>query len=279
VTPASGTGREALVSLARCYLSALVDGRPDDVPLAAGYHATENARPVAPGEGLWKTTRAIPGHPAILCDEARGEVVVIGAIDTEGLHPLALRLRIQAGAIAEAEAIVSTNAHGFFADVDQLVNMDLIYEAPVPPERGATRTGLREAADLYWVALGESDGSLVAVNHRADRYANGKKTTNNLEILLSPDKAVHTIASIITGTRPARPKVREKRFPVQDKARGVTVSIAMVDFADDPRNPRPDTGCFYIMNLLKVVDGEIRMIDAIHQILPRGTASGWTDAS
>ena len=57
------------------------------------------------------------------------------------------------------------------------------------------------------------------------------------------------------------------------------MSIAMVDFADDPRNPRPDTGCFYIMNLLKVVDGEIRMIDAIHQILPRGTASGWTDAS
>ena len=279
MTSASGTGREALVSLARRYLAALVDGRPDDVPLAAGYRATENARPVAMGEGLWQTTRAIPGHPAILCDEARGEVVVVGAIETEGFHPLALRLRIQAGTIAEAEAIVSTSAHGFFADVDQLVNMDLIYEAPVPPERGTTRTGLRETADLYWVALGESDGSLVAVNYRADRYANGKKTTNNLEILLSPDKAVHTIASIITGTRPARPKVREKRFPVQDEARGVTVSIAMVDFADDPRNPRPDTGCFYIMNLFKVVDGEIRMIDAIHQILPRGTASGWTDAS
>lgn len=275
MTVAAVASRDRLVSLARRYLLALVAGRPEDVPLAPGYRATENTRPAAPGEGLWRAARAIPGHPLFACDETSGQVVIVGAIETDSLHPLALRLRIDAGAIAEAEAIVSTNAHGFFADVDQLVNCDLLYEAPVPPERGTTRDGLLQAADSYWVALGESDGSLVAANYRADRYANGKKTTNNLEILLSPDKAVHTIASIISGTRPARPRVREKRFPIQDAGRGVAVSIATIDFAEDPRNPRPDTGCFYIMNLFKVVDGEIRIIDAIHQILPRGTVSGW----
>jgi hypothetical protein len=79
----------------------------------------------------------------------------------------------------------------------------------------------------------------------------------------------------LTATRPAHPVVREKRFVLLDPPRGVSASIAMVDFADDPNHPRPDTGSFYIMNAIKVVDREIRIIDAIHRIMPRGSTSGW----
>ena len=268
-------GRAELLQLGQRYLDALVLGDPDHVPLTSDYRATENAATTRTGEGLWRTARSFPGYPSLLCDELLGHVVVVGAVETTSLQPIALRLRISGGAIAEAEAIVSSSAHGFFADVDKLLHSDLIYEAPVPAGRGATREELRHIADTYWIALGESDGSLVPVHYRADRFANGKKVTHNLEILLSPDKAFHSISSLLTATRPARPQVREKRFFILDAERGVAVSTAMVDFADDPRNPRPDTGCFYITNILKITDGQIRIIDAIHQILPRGSSSGW----
>ncbi|HEU4960747.1 MAG TPA: hypothetical protein VFT56_10080 [Sphingomonas sp.] len=272
----SAGSRAGLIALARRYLAALAAGTPADIALAPDYRATENGQMADPGEGLWRSARAFPGHPAILCDEMVGEVVIFGAAEFEELRPFALRLHIEADMISEAEAIISSSAHGFFADVDKLVDADVLYEAPVPSDRGGTRETLRCAADSYWVGLAESDGSMVEVNHRADRFANGKKVTNNLEILLSPDKAVHTIASLLTATRPARPQVREKRFPILDTVRGVSASIAIVDFADDPQNPRPDAGSFYIMNAMKVVDGQIRIIDAIHQILPRGAVSAWS---
>jgi len=267
--------RAELLELGRRYLDALVLGDPGHVPLTSDYRATENGAMTKSGEGLWHTARSFPGHPSLVCDEVLGQVVILGAVETTSLQPIALRLRMRGGAVAEAEAIVSSSAHGFFADVDKLLHSDLIYDAPLPAGRGASREDLHAIADSYWIALGESDGSLVPVHYRADRFANGKKVTNNLEILLSPDKAFHSIASLLTATRPARPQVREKRFPILDAERSVAVSIAMVDFADDPRNPRPDTGCFYVTNLLKITDGQIRIIDAIHQILPRGSSSGW----
>jgi hypothetical protein len=67
--------------------------------------------------------------------------------------------------------------------------------------------------------------------------------------------------------------VRERRFPVLDVERGVAVSFAMVEF--QPNADREDFGAFYICGVVKIVDDEFRNIDHIHEILPRGTPSGW----
>ena len=279
MTGRSGSKRPELIGLARRYLAALTAHNPSQVALTPGYRATENGAVAGLGSGLWINARAFPGHPGLVCDEVDGQVVVFGAVELEdGPHPIGLRLRIENAAVVESEAIISSSTRGFFADVSELLNADVIYEAEVTPERGCSRERLRAIANSYWNALAQSDGSLVEVNHRADRFANGKKVTNNLEILLSPDRAVHSVSSLLTATRPARPQVREKRFPVLDTDRGVAASIAVVDFADNPLDPRPDTGSFYILNVIKVVDGQIRIIDALHQIMPRGTISGWGSA-
>jgi len=190
------------------------------------------------------------------------------------LHPYALRLKIVNEEVTESELLRSSSTQGHFAAAEELLKPDVIYDAPVPAQRACdSREELRAVADRYWIALGESDGTLAKFSVRCDRYANGKKITNNLALLLSPDAAVHTPASLLTATRPARPKVLERRFPVLDIKRGLAISFASVEF--QPSGGRKDFGNFYICAVVKVVDDEFRNIDHIHEILPRGTLSGW----
>lgn len=266
--------REALLETADRYLGALAVRDVALAPLAKGFRSTENATVTAPGEGLWRIIDEFASRQ-LLADIYAGQVVAIGAVCIQGsLYPYALRLKISERQVLEAELLRSSSVRGHFADVNQLLKPDVLYDAPVPKQRGChTREALRAVADRYWVALNESDGSLAKFNIRCDRYANGKKITNSLELLLSPDAAVHTPASLITATRPARPTVRERRFPVLDVERGVAVSFAMVEF--QPNADREDFGAFYICGVVKIVDDEFRNIDHIHEILPRGTPSGW----
>lgn len=266
--------REALLETAKGYCAAIVAHDPARARLAPGFRGTENAVLVAPGEGSWRDIDEF-SSAQMFVDAHSGQVVAAGAVRVQGaLHPYVLRLKVVERQVSEAEFLRSSSTSGHFAAVEQLLKPDVLYDAPVPSERGCrTREELRSVADRYWVALNESDGSLAKFNIRCDRYANGKKITNSLELLLSPDAAVHTPASLITATRPARPEVLERRFPVLDVERGVAVSFAVVEFRQNAG--RKDFGAFHICGIVKVVDDEFRNVDHIHEILPRGVSSGW----
>lgn len=268
------TLQESLVSATQRYMAAMVAHRPADAQLAAHFRGTENGMNIAPGEGLWRSLDRFASSQTF-ADAESEEVVTVGALETQGaLHPYALRLKVVNEEVTESELLRSSSTQGHFAAADQLLKPDVIYDAPVPSQRACrSREELRDVADRYWTALNESDGSLAKFNSRCDRYANGKKITNNLALLLSPDAAVHTPASLLTATRPARPKVLERRFPVLDIERGVALSFALVEF--QPSGGRKDFGNFYICALVKVVDDEFRNIDHIHEIMPRGAVSGW----
>jgi hypothetical protein len=274
-TPTDPDTRASLTGLGQAFLTSLLKRDPGLVRLAVSFRATENAQLVLPGEGLWETAEAFPALQ-MFADPEQGQVVYMGVAVTGGRRrPFALRLKVTVGAIVEAETIISTDPSGHFAEVDQLLKPDVLYDAPVPPERGTNRQGLLAAADSYWTALQESDGSLARFGYRCDRYDNGKKVTNTLTTLLSPDATVHTPASCVNNTRPSRPLSRERRYPVIDVARGIAASMVVVDFHPIPNSPRPDCGSFYMMGIFKVVDGEFRIIDEIREILPLGTPSGW----
>ena len=265
-----------LRELAHRYLTSL-GGAPDrDIAQASDFRATENGAEVTAGKGMLASSQGIAGAPGLFVDAQSGQVVAIGALRLDaGLQPFALRLLLRDNMVCEAEAIVSSIATGHFADVEKLLLPDVIYDAPIPPESGATREELQEIAARYWVALEESDGSLVDVNYRADRFANGKKITNSIELLASPDRAVHTIQTTLTATRSARPVVRERRYPVLDVELGLAVSIAMADFHPPPAKDGHRPGTFYILNAYKIVNREIRIMDVIHEFMPHGSKSGW----
>lgn len=266
--------RAQLLSFAKDYLAAMQAHDPSRASLAPGFRGTQNGVPVLPSEDSWSCVSRF-ASAQMFADIDSGQVVTVGAVEVQGsLYPYALRLKVHESRIAEAEFLRSSSAKGHFADVDQLLKPDVLYDAPVPAQRACrSREELRLVADRYWTALNESDGSLARFNHRCDRYANGKKITNSLALLLSPDAAVHTPASLLTATRPARPKVLERRFPVLDLERGVSVSFALVEFK--PNAGRKDFGGFYICGVVKIVDDEFRNVDHIHEILPAGARSGW----
>jgi hypothetical protein len=267
--------RIRLVDLAKQYLVAVLAREATGLPLGVGFRATENTREVTLTEGIWRSATEFPGAQ-YFPDPQTGEIVVMGAMrDAETLSPFMLRLKISHDAIVEAEVIVSPNRSGPFSDVIQLLKPDVLYDAPVPPERSSDRQQLVAIANSYWTALQESDGSLARFSYRCDKYDNGAKTTNTLRTLLSPDAAVHTCQSALNATRAARPLARERRFPTVDVALGVVTSLVMVDFHPILDSPRDDAGTFYMMGAFKVVDGEIRVVDEIRIILPLYSKSGW----
>ncbi|KKB61022.1 hypothetical protein WM40_25640, partial [Robbsia andropogonis] len=209
-------------------------------------------------------------------DPFQSEVVAFGAAEVEGqIRPYALRLKFSEGHLSEVEEVISTACVGHFADAKQLLKPDVLYDAPVPPHRSSERDTLKSVADSYWSALQESDGSLARFAYRCDRYDNGKKITNNLSILLSDDAAVHTPASCVYATRPARPIARNRRFPILDRRLGIVVSFVLVDFHPAPHLDRSDCGTFYMAGVFKVTDGEIRSLDEIREILPLGVTEVW----
>ncbi|QUD90204.1 hypothetical protein [Phenylobacterium montanum] len=267
----AGAEDTALRRLADRYLESVVRRDPTYAPLAPAARASLNAKPVP--------TDVLPeviDFPAlqIFMDSDQGGVVMLGvAMGTEGPRPYAVRLQVQDGRISEVETLLSSVTKGHFADVDQLFRPDVLYDAPVPPVRAVDRDRLRAIADSYWTGLQESDGSIPPFAYRCERFDNGKKITNNLSILLSPEAAVLTCASSLTATRPARPSPRSRRFPVLDVGLGVAASLVLVDFGPNTLGFPPMT--HYMMAIFKVVDGEIRCIDEISEKLPFGAPSPW----
>lgn len=261
------------------YLQALSEGNSTRLHLASNFRATENGRSTRVGEGLWTSSPRFAGIQSF-GDPITGQVICMGIAHVrDQVRPFAQRLRFLGDELAEAEAVVSTDSKGHFADAEHLLKPDILYQAIVPPRRRADRDGLREAADLYWEGLQQSDGSIPRFNYRCDKYDNGAKTTNTLRTLLSPDRKVHTCASALNDTRAARPLARERRFPVLDTELGVAGSFVVVDFHPIPENPRPDAGAMYMLGVFKIVDNEIRIIDEIREFLPLGASSGWVEHS
>ncbi len=261
------------------YLEAMSVGDHTRLRFASNFRLTENGRTLSIDEGLWRCKPRFSGIQSF-ADALTGQIVCAGVAYVAGQpRPFAQRLRIFKGELAEAEAILSTDPKGHFAEVEQLLKPDILYQAIVPPNRRVDREGLREAANRYWEGLEQSDGLIPRFNYRCDKYDNGAKTTNTLRTLLSPDGKVHTCASALNDTRAARPKARERRFPVLDVELGLAASFVVVDFHPIPAHPRPDAGAMYMLGLFKVVDGEIRIIDEIREFLPLGRSVGWDEPS
>ncbi|MDB6011605.1 MAG: hypothetical protein JWL65_3855 [Gammaproteobacteria bacterium] len=267
--------REELIEVGRRYLAAIVRHDPAGAPLHPALRATENGREIPVGEGCWRSIERFAGEQFFVDPQARQLVMMGVAYRDSRPWPFAVRLRIQGGHVIESEVVVSTDPKGHFADVEQLLKPDILYDAPVPPARAASLEQLRAAADSYWEGLERSDGSIPRFHYRCDKYDNGAKTTNTLRTLLSPDATVHTCASALDHTKAARPRARERRYPVLDVERGVAASFVVIDFHPIPDRPRPDAGSFYMMGVFKVVDCELRSVDEIREILPLGALSGW----
>jgi hypothetical protein len=100
--------RACLIQFANSYVDAALAHRAPTVEISPDVKTTENGRPVALGEGVWKTAKSLSSRQ-LVADASSGEAVVFGVLTAEdGRQSLAaLRLKVHRGRVENVETVVS----------------------------------------------------------------------------------------------------------------------------------------------------------------------------
>jgi hypothetical protein len=289
----SACDRACLGGFVDQYLAALLIHDPSGLPVAADAKLTENTKLTQLGEGIWKTIKYIKFRGETVSDPSTGQVTYWGAIEEDHVSLLMLRLKIVSGKITEAETIV---AHGSAPDAPRTgfeVMPDLQLLAAIKPflendastSKRASRAQLIAAANAYFDGIEHQPGN-VPFAPGCNRIENGQLTTNNptnSEGLPPLGCQEQFQAKLFTYV----PRVRDRRFPVVDEARGLVVAQVVFDIPgsktwikDGKEVPAPPAVANPRNNILnelfKVDHGQIQLIQAF--MLPNepyGTPTGW----
>src|SRR5688572_20326782 len=101
--------RACLIKIADSYFAAMAAHAPSKAPMAPTAKFTEQAKPLAVGEGLWKTMTEGPTTFKIYVpDPVSGQIGAIAMVNSEGQPTeIGLRLKVDNGRITEAEHLLA----------------------------------------------------------------------------------------------------------------------------------------------------------------------------
>ncbi len=131
------------------YLSALTSNDPAQAPLSDSVRYTENADEVEIGDGLWSSA----GEPKLVrsmfdverCTSLTELVLPEGGADSV----ISLRLTLQAGKVAEAEAIITRDGDWLFKSDGFVASADQKWDV-LPEDQRTSREDLIAAARAYY---------------------------------------------------------------------------------------------------------------------------------
>jgi hypothetical protein len=296
--------RACMEGLVDDYLDALIANNPNAVPLADDVRFTENGQRLQVRDGLWQTMEGRGNYRIFVPDMAAQQVAFLGNIYEEHRDPtqmtpalLALRLRLEDGAISEIEHFVvrSTTAAERLAEMTPR----FAFRSVVPESQRNTRREMLEIANMYFVGMQKNDG-LMDYPFADDcvRIENGMRSTNAPtppgETRPDPsDASVYSsqwscLEQFQSGLIFFVNRIRDRRFVAVDEERGLVSSFVFFDHSggefrhgvtpagrDVTAGPvQPWT--WGIAELFKVYDGNIHEIEAILERVPYGMNSGWS---
>jgi hypothetical protein len=279
-------------------LAAFVSRQPAAL---SGARYTENGVELPIGEGLWATADRIGPYRHDFFDIAEGQAVAFVTV-TEGetRSIMAVRVREAGGAVREIETVIArpplfggVSAFGDGpAQLDEGGGPDAGWFGDAGPR--LPREDLRRVADQYFVGLERNDG-------RGDypfaddcvRVENGFRTT---QVPPSPGagktpyfeafRALSAKEQFETGYFAFVDRIRERRYPVIDPARGVVFAFAFFDHSGTVRDYRLADGTrvhsqverpfsWMIAEAFRIERGLITRIEALMTECPYGMGSGW----
>ncbi len=285
--------RACLEGFVNQYLAALVARDPSRVPFAADVKFTENTARLKPGEGFWQTANGQGSFKLYFAEPEAGQAGFIGVMK-EWDNPVifCLRLKVSGGKIAEVEDFVVRDA-GAGKALDAKTPR-AIFSQPVPAAERETREELVKTANMYFSGLQNNDGKGVyPFADDCDRIENGMQTTNNAEAGKaqppSPGNRILGLgceAQFKTGFFKIVTQIRDRRFVIVDRERGLAFAFAFFDHAGTVKSIRLTDGSvfpstlrhpltFEIGELFKIEKGKIRAIQAVLTQEPYGIKSGW----
>jgi len=307
------TTREGLIGHMDGFLAALPARNPGLARLAPDARYTENGQTLPVGEGAWATVTGLGGYRHDFVDVTTGNIATIATI-TEGKTRsiLVARLGVTDGRTGEIEVIVArpdlmTGEGPFLLGPDRLDESggpDPHWNAPVPESERLSRDELRRVANLYFAGLEKNDGKGVyPFAEDCIRIENGFRTTGSPEEAASEPrgdgdardedtpytpnfKAMSAKAQFETGFFAFVDRIRHRRFPVIDEARGLVFAFAFFDHSGTVRDYPLANGRTVTANVdrpftweigegFKIEKGLFTRIEAVMTGCPYGMPPGW----
>jgi len=291
--------RDCLARTMDSYLQALLKHDPRQLATTRNIKYTENGVRLALGDGLWQTAAAAPTYRLDIIDEEEGQVGLLGRINENGNNNwYGVRLKVEPDRrVSQIEVLIGRsitgggggNAGG--APPGQNTAPHPLMAEVIPAGKRLSRAELARISDAYFTGLDTEENSKgIAFSPQCQRRENGTVTANN------PDARPGTMASwdckkqFDTGFSTIVTDIRERRFEVVDRTRGLAFGWGYFDHngtvktftnTPDPKQVSEVASSFrqpfsfYLAEAFKIVDGQIRQIEAVLTTVPYQMESGW----
>ncbi|WP_305096888.1 hypothetical protein [Croceibacterium aestuarii] len=291
------------MNAARGHLQALLDevldlaGRPEAATRYGGWRYTENGQALPVGEGLWATADRIGPYCHTFLDSDTGQAACFATL-TEGRTRSIVALRVAEG---EIEAVVARPAPfgsgGAFGDGPAALDaatLDPRWLAEIDPPERASRDDLIAVADAYFAGLERNDGKgQYPFADDCVRIENGFRTTGvppspsaGKTPYLEAFRAMSAREQFETGYFAFVDRIRDRRFPIVDPARGLVFSFAFFDHSGTIREYELADGTpvsagldrpfsWMIAEGFRIEGGLLTRIEALMTECPYGMGPGW----
>ena len=282
------------------YLAALVAHDPGQLPLAVNVRFTENGQELRLGDGLWGTASGPGKYKLYVADPEEGQAGFYGTVMENGAPVLlALRLKVTYGLISEVETIVARASGGSTFPPAGKTMEDHGKPRPqflriVPAVQRMSRADLLRVANSYFTGLGGNTGRNTAPFARTClRWENGVQTNSNPTLRPAGAGGVNIVAMSCeeqqkSGYFSFVTSIRDRRYPVVDRERGLVLSFAFFEHAGRIKDIKLTSGqtvpspvraplTLEISELFQIDKGKIDQVEAVINSVPYGMRSAVWD--
>lgn len=289
--------RDCLAEVMTAFLQALTKHDPANLAVTQNVKYTENGVRLPLGDGLWQTAAAAPTYRLDVIDEEAGQVALLGRINENGNNNwYAVRLKVETDRkISQIETLINRSVSGPGGGPPAGAKPAPVEPHPlmaqlIPAKQQLSRAELARIGNTYFSGLDEDDsGRNVPFSPECQRRENGTVLANNPDAPKGSMQAMGCKDQFDTGFSVIVTDIRERRFEVVDRTKGLAFGWGYFDhngtpekmsrtldhqLADVPAMFRQPFS-FYIAEVFKIVDGKIRQIEAVLTPVPYEMESGW----
>jgi hypothetical protein len=288
--------RECLSGALNSYLQALTSHDPTRMATRRNVKYTENGVRLNLGDGLWQTASAMPTYRLDVIDDEAQQVGLLGRISENGNNNwFAVRLKVEPDhQISEIETLINRSIGGPGAGppggAQSNTEPHPLMAEVIPADKRLSRADLARIGNSYFTGMAdEKSGTNVPFSPQCQRRENGTVTANNTTATKGSMQWLDCKSQFDTGFSVIVTNIRERRFAIVDRTKGLafgwgyfdhdgthakfsrTLDHQEADVASTFRQPIT----FYIAEVFKVTDGQIRQIEAVLTTVPFRMESGW----
>lgn len=285
--------RACLAGFMNTYLKALTAHDASKLPTTQNVKYTENGVRLNLTDGLWQTASAMPTYRVDVIDEIAGQVGLIGRINENGNNNwYAVRLKVEKGErVSEIEVLIARTISITPPPEGPSVPAEphpLMMQV-IPEDKRMKPCKLKSIGNSYFTGLDtDNDGANVPFDPACQRRENGMVMANNPDAPEGSMQWMGCKAQFDTHFSVIVTDIRERRF-IADPVTGLsfgwgyfdhdgsvaqmseTLDGEMTDVTGMFRQPFS----FYIAEIFKIMDGNIRQIEAVLTTVPYAMESGW----